>query len=175
MDPQQRLLLECGHAALHVTWLERAALSGSLMGIFLGFAGSDFAALPSALRGSVYAATGASASIACGRLSYVLALHGPCISYDTACSAALAASHGGLRALQLAECKADLVMGVSLILAPATSASFAVAGMTSVRGRSHTFDARADGYARGEACGGMMLSHDPVSYTHLTLPTICSV
>eukprot|EP00966_Prymnesium_polylepis_P316839 7320952-Prymnesium_polylepis.1 len=29
--------------------------------------------------------------------------------------------------------------------------------MTSARGRSHTFDARADGYARGEACGAMTL------------------
>jgi acyl transferase domain-containing protein len=30
---------------------------------------------------------------------------------------------------------------------------FAMAGMTSPHGRSHTFDARADGYARSEACG----------------------
>ena len=29
----------------------------------------------------------------------------------------------------------------------------AIAGFTSVRGRSHTFDRRADGYARGEAIG----------------------
>ena len=29
--------------------------------------------------------------------------------------------------------------------------------MTSALGRSHTFDARADGYARGEACGGVVL------------------
>ena len=29
--------------------------------------------------------------------------------------------------------------------------------MTSARGRSHTFDERADGYARGEACGGVAL------------------
>jgi acyl transferase domain-containing protein len=90
----------------------------------------------------------------------VLALHGPCVSYDTACSAALAASHAGLRALQLAECKAGLVAGVTLMLTPAIGTSFAVAGMTSARGRSHTFDARADGYARGEACGGVALDSD---------------
>ena len=29
--------------------------------------------------------------------------------------------------------------------------------MTSARGRSHTFDERADGYARGEACGALVL------------------
>merc|ERR1712091_674729 len=107
--------------------------------------------------GSVYAATGSTSSIASGRVSYSLGLQGPCVSYDTACSAALAAAHAGLRALQLAECAVGLVAGVTLMLAPGVGLSFAVAGMTSPRGRSHTFDARADGYARGEACGGVAL------------------
>ena len=44
-----------------------------------------------------------------------------------------------------------------MMLAPGIGVSFAIAGMTSARGRSHTFDARADGYARGEACGGVAL------------------
>ena len=159
MDPCQRLVLEFGYAALHDARLDRTALSGSLTGIFLGFAGTEFAQVLAAspAGGSVYAATGSSASIAAGRLSYTLGLHGPCVSYDTACSAALAAGHAGLRALQLAECKVGLVAGVTLMLAPGVGTSFAVAGMTSARGRSHTFDGRADGYARGEACGGVAL------------------
>ncbi|MDC0525810.1 hypothetical protein OAO87_02330, partial [bacterium] len=53
-----------------------------------------------------------SSSIAAGWLPYTFGLHGPCVSYDTACSSALAASHAGLRALQLAECNVGLVMGV---------------------------------------------------------------
>lgn len=32
------------------------------------------------------------------------------------------------------------------------------AGMTSSRGRCHTFDQRADGYCRGEGCGAFYLS-----------------
>lgn len=97
------------------------------------------------------------ASIAAGRLSYTLGLHGPCVTYDTACSAALAAGHAALRALQLAECAVGLVLGVTLMLAPSIGTNCAVAGMTSARGRSHTFDKRADGYARSEACGGVAL------------------
>ena len=119
MDPQQRLLLECGYAALHTAALDRSALSGSLTGVFLGIASTEFAQLLalSPAGGSVYAATGASLSIASGRLSYVLGLHGPCASYDTACSAALVACHAGLRALQRTECTAGLVTGVNLMLA----------------------------------------------------------
>ena len=38
-----------------------------------------------------------------------------------------------------------------MMLEPTAMRSNAVVGFTSVRGRSHTFDSRADGYARGEA------------------------
>ena len=38
-----------------------------------------------------------------------------------------------------------------MILDPVAMRGNAVAGFTSVKGRSHTFDARADGYSRGEA------------------------
>jgi acyl transferase domain-containing protein len=57
--------------------------------------------------GNAYTATGADASIASGRISYVLDLHGPCISYDTACSTALVATHAAVRTIQQSECNDD--------------------------------------------------------------------
>eukprot|EP00962_Isochrysis_galbana_P060666 scaffold35372_cov146-Isochrysis_galbana.AAC.1 len=48
-------------------------------------------------------------------------------------------------------------MGVSLTLLPGVGVTFATAGMTSATGHCHTFDKRADGYVRGEACTGMVL------------------
>ena len=64
MDPQQRLLLEHGYAALHEAAFGRAALAGSLTGVFLGFAGSEFAQVLAAspAGGSVYAATGSASA-----------------------------------------------------------------------------------------------------------------
>ena len=66
MDPCQRLLLEHGYMALHDAALDRQALSSSLTGVFLGFAGFEFAQVLAGLPagGSVYAATGVTASIA---------------------------------------------------------------------------------------------------------------
>ena len=160
MDPCQRLLLESGYVALHAADMKRTALSGSLTGVFLAFGGAESASLLAAapVGSSVYMATGTALSIASGRTSYTLGLHGPCVSYDTACSAALVACHAGLRTLQLNECVAGLIMGTTLMLTPGIGTGFAVAGMTSSTGRSHTFDVRADGYARGEACCGLALS-----------------
>ena len=128
MDPQQRILLEDGYLALHEADIDRVKSPGALTGIFLGFGNaSDFQAVLAAspAGSSVYAATGSTVSIASGRLSYVLGFHGPCVSYDTACSAALAANHAGLRALQFDENDCSLVLAVGhlvplLALAAAT-------------------------------------------------------
>ena len=153
IDPQQRLLLEHGYEALHGAALTRASLLGSATAVFVGIASNDYANVSSVSSSrSVYSATGAGHSIASGRLSFSLGLHGPCVSVDTACSSGLVAHHSALRALQLAECTAAVAAGVNLMLAPHVGIAFATAGMTSARGRCHTFDDRADGYARAEAC-----------------------
>ena len=62
MDPQQRLLLERGYEALHAAGIDRAALGGSLTGVFLGIAPTTLAECSRRRRRrqSVYAATGAS-------------------------------------------------------------------------------------------------------------------
>ena len=153
MDPQQRQLLERGYEALHAAGMTKGSLSGAGVGVNVGQWASEFGSvlLRTPAGRSVYASTGFSCSVTCGRVSFALGLQGPCASYDTACSASLLANHGSMRALQRRECGAALSAGVNMILSPATMRGNAIAGFTSVRGRSHTFDARADGYARGEA------------------------
>jgi len=155
MDPQQRLLLDCSYAALHGASLNKTGVSGSTTGVFVGIEGHDWLEIIRAsafMEKSVYAATGSSHAIASGRLSFILGMQGPCVSIDTACSAALVANHCAMRALHLDECSVAVMAAVSLMLLPANSISFAIAGMTSATGASKTFDARADGYCRGEAC-----------------------
>ena len=160
MDPQQRLLLDRGYTALHVGHLFRASLLGSETGVYVGISSSDFAHVlaTSPLGKSVYAATGSVSSIASGRLSYVLGLHGACSVIDTACSAGLVATSFARSALVLNESDVASVMAVSLILSPdGAHTPFAIAGMTSATGKCHTFDKHTDGYARSEACGASVL------------------
>ena len=106
---------------------------------------------------NVFSASGGAASITSGRLSFALGLVGPCYAIDTACSSALAALHACTLALMNKECDKSVVIGTK-VLSEASNYGTAVAGMTSLQGRCHTFDARADGYCRGEGCGAFCLS-----------------
>ena len=54
-------------------------------------------------------------------------------------------------ALRQQECNDYVAIGVNLMLTPSTSYGLALPQMTSPTGRSHTFDKRANGYARCEA------------------------
>ena len=161
MDPQQRLLLEVAWEALEHAGLAPDHLVGSKTGVFVGMMTNDYAQLN--MRGydpahvDVYSGMGVDASFAAGRLSYVLGLQGPSMVIETACSSALVALHLACQGLRAGECDLALAGGVNLILSPeATIYSCRIHSMAA-DGRCKTFDARADGYVRGEGCGVVAL------------------
>ncbi|KAL1521309.1 hypothetical protein AB1Y20_020978 [Prymnesium parvum] len=148
IDPQQRLLLEHCAAAHEAARLPRGACVGALVAI----GHTDFA--DAAARGGVdRGGVGAGRALAAGRVAFALDLHGPCAAIDTACSSALVALHAAAACVAAAQCAHALAAAVNLVLSPHASAAYARAGMLSPRGRCRTFDARADGYVRGEGVG----------------------
>ncbi len=173
LDPQQRLLLQVSWEALERAGQSPEKLAGSATGVFVGFSNSDYFRQMFADPNQIdtYSTTGNAGSIAAGRLSYYLGLHGPCLTLDTACSSSLVAVHLAVQSLRRGECALALVGGVNLILSPEVHINFSKAqGMMAPDGRCKTFDARADGYVRGEGCGMIVLKrlsdalaqHDPV-------------
>ena len=161
IDPQQRLLLEHGYEALHGAALTRASLLGSATAVFVGLERPDWALLQAlaqpAAASSIFGGTADAASIASGRLSFALGLHGPCASIDTACSSSVVALHGAANAARGGECARALVASASLKLLPHATVGAAAAGMLSADGRCKTFDARANGYVRSEAVGALVV------------------
>ncbi|MGD0282879.1 MAG: beta-ketoacyl synthase N-terminal-like domain-containing protein, partial [Dissulfurispiraceae bacterium] len=161
MDPQQRLLLEVAWEALENAGLDPESLSGSETGVFTGIFSHDYEILQ--IRENeitdyeTYFATGNSASVAAGRLSYFFGFQGPALSVDTACSSSLVAVHLACQSLRNKECEIALAAGVNLLLSPELSITFSRAGMLSPDGRCKTFDASADGYVRSEGCGVVVL------------------
>jgi acyl transferase domain-containing protein/SAM-dependent methyltransferase len=159
MDPQQRLLLEVAWHALEDAGHASVALTGSRAGVYLGICNNDYGralfAHPETI--DVYFSTGNASSVASGRLSYFLGLHGPSITIDTACSSSLVALHLAGQGLRLRECDLALVGGVNLILTPEMNMCFSRARMMAADGRCKTFDAAADGYVRSEGCAVIVL------------------
>ncbi|MBI5563327.1 MAG: acyltransferase domain-containing protein [Chloroflexi bacterium] len=163
MDPQQRLLLEVTWEALEQAGQSPERLAGSDTGVFLGLANSDYGRLlfTDPAKIDTYASTGSAFSVTAGRLSYWLGLHGPNMALDTACSSSLVAVHLAAQSLRRGECQLALVGGVNLILTPEVNINFSKANMLSTDGRCKTFDARADGYVRGEGCAVIVLKKLP--------------
>lgn len=159
-DPQQRLLLEVAWEALEHAGIAPPDLRGSPTGVFVGICSGDYFQLqvsrgPEAVH--TYLATGGAHSVASGRLSYVLGLTGPAVSVDTACSSSLMAVHLACRALRSGECDAALAAGVNAMLWPEGTITMSRGRMMAPDGRCKTFDARADGFVRGEGCGVVVL------------------
>lgn len=158
MDPQQRLLMEQSWLAFEDAGVRPSELENSEVGVFVGISTNDYAKLQHLpTRITAYHGTGNAASIAANRLSYFYNFTGPSISLDTACSSSLVALHQACRSLKEGESSMALVGGVNLILHPDLYINFSKARMMSESGRCHTFDARADGYVRGEGCGMVVL------------------
>jgi acyl transferase domain-containing protein/acyl carrier protein len=164
MDPQQRILLEVGWEALEHAGIAPSGLNGSLTGVFVGICNHDY--LTHVMNGradlrDAYAATGNAASVAAGRLSYVLGLRGPSLAIDTACSSSLVAVHLACQSLQLGESRLALAGGVNVIASPETTILLSKAHMMAPDARCKAFDARADGFVRGEGCALVALKRLP--------------
>ena len=159
MDPQQRLLLEVAYEGLEDAGQRLDRLAGSRTGVFIGICSSDYSwfQLADPDRIDAYTSSGWAHSVASGRLSYLLDLQGPSVAIDTACSSSLVAVHLACQSLRNQECHLALAGGVNLILSPLLTISFSKFGMMAADGRCKTFDARANGFVRGEGCGVVVL------------------
>jgi acyl transferase domain-containing protein/acyl-CoA synthetase (AMP-forming)/AMP-acid ligase II len=159
MDPQQRLLLEVAWEALEDAGQLPEQLAGSRTGVFTGSASNEYQHLTLSRPDLIdaYSGTGTSMSIAANRLSYFFDFRGPSMSVDTACSSSLVAIHLACRSLRDGESTLALAGGVNVMLTPGPNINFAKAGVLAADGRCKTFDAKADGWVRGEGAGIVVL------------------
>ena len=159
MDPQQRLLLEVAWEAFEDAGVvpEGAPRTGVYVGSFLDdYLQSNFYAADRR-QIDAYNTLGLLRGLAAGRLAYVLNLQGPAMQLDTACSSSLLTAHLACQALRARECDLALAGGVNLILAPEVTIGLCRMRAMAADGRCKPFDARADGYVRGEGCGLVVL------------------
>eukprot|EP00923_Selenidium_pygospionis_P045810 GHVN01079079.1.p1 GENE.GHVN01079079.1~~GHVN01079079.1.p1 ORF type:complete len:3270 (-),score=711.43 GHVN01079079.1:66-9350(-) len=161
MDPQQRMLLEVSFEAIRASgWRNVDSLTNSDIGVWIGCCNFDWhymAANNDPNTGSPFSCTGGSMSLVSNRISYAFGLRGPSMTVDTACSSSLVAMDAAFEKVRGGVCEGAIVGGVNLILSPQLFIGFCKTRMLSPDCRCKTFDAAANGYARGEGCGAVML------------------
>jgi acyl transferase domain-containing protein/acyl carrier protein len=159
IDPQQRLALELSWESLEDAGISPASLKDSRTGVFLGAMWADYSRLTHGALESIaqHTATGQDLSIVPARVSYTLGLRGPSMAINTACSSSLVAVHLARQSLQRGESRVCLAGGVNLLLAPEVTVAMSKFGGMAPDGRSKAFDARANGYVRGEGGGIVVL------------------
>ncbi|RDA95780.1 hypothetical protein CP533_5176 [Ophiocordyceps camponoti-saundersi (nom. inval.)] len=150
LDPQQRLLLEvvweCMENAGQTNW------RGTNIGCYAGVFGEDWAGIAASEPQEI-------------RLGHILGFGDFAISnrisYDmtirTACSSSLICLHEACQALYNGECSSAIVAGTNIIIGPSMTLYMSAQGVLSSTGSSLTFDAKADGYARGEAVNAVLI------------------
>jgi acyl transferase domain-containing protein/NADPH:quinone reductase-like Zn-dependent oxidoreductase/acyl carrier protein len=160
MDPQQRLMLEIVWEGLERAGYAPAALRGSKTGVFVGVAANEYSQLLNTNSVETIEAhfiTGNALNVIAGRVAFALGLEGPAMAVDTACSASLVAVHQACQALHSGDCDLALAGGVNVLVSPASIVATSRARMLAADGRCKTFDAAANGYARSEGCGILVL------------------
>lgn len=162
MSPQLRVFLETSYHALEDANLPLSAIKDSKTGVFVGCGTNEYPRLLAGLGVgledlNIYFATGNVLNAIPGRVAYAFDFHGPIQAIDTACSSSMTAIHDACLSLQNGDCDMALAGGVNILLAPDSNITLSKARMLSPESRCKTFSEDADGYARSEGCGVIVL------------------
>ncbi|KAL6789095.1 fatty acid synthase S-acetyltransferase [Trichoderma sp. SZMC 28012] len=159
MDPQQRMLLEVVYEGFENAGIPMSKYVSSRTACFVGAFTRDYEGLlgrdPENL--SAYQATGNGMAMLSNRVSWFYDLKGPSMSLDTACSSSLTAFHLACRSLQHEEAEMAVVAGSNLFYNPDQMVPSTAMRFLSPDSKCYSFDHRANGYARGEGLGAVII------------------
>jgi acyl transferase domain-containing protein/NAD(P)-dependent dehydrogenase (short-subunit alcohol dehydrogenase family) len=159
MDPQHRLFLQTVWHAIEDSGYAPESTAGKNIGLYLGVQFNEYQSLAhdNNIIFHPAAVTGNSHAMLVNRISYLLDWHGPSEAINTACSSSLVAVHHAVQTLRSEECEFAVVGGVSLMLSPETVVYTSKLGVLSPEGACKTFDAKANGFVKGEGVIAIVL------------------
>jgi acyl transferase domain-containing protein/thioester reductase-like protein/acyl carrier protein/SAM-dependent methyltransferase len=156
-DPQHRLVLQLAYQAIEQAGYFAVSDPGKHIGCYIGIGNNDYEHNIACHPANAYSATGNLRSFAAGKVSHYFGWTGPSLTIDTACSSSGVAIHQACRAILHGECTSALAGGVNVLTSPEWFQNLAGASFLSPTGQCKPFDARGDGYCRGEGAGVVFL------------------
>ncbi|KAJ6105499.1 Acyl transferase/acyl hydrolase/lysophospholipase [Penicillium capsulatum] len=159
LDPQQRLVLESSYHALENAGIPMGDTIASRTSVFVSGFNHDYLGILNSDPETTakYKPTGVTNAILSNRVSWFFDFKGPSMTIDTACSSSLVALHLAVQSLRCRESDMALVSGVSILENPVETIGMSHHGLLGAQGRSFSFESRAEGYARGEGVGTVIL------------------
>ncbi|RAK87226.1 polyketide synthase [Aspergillus costaricaensis CBS 115574] len=159
MDPQQRLALETVYRALENAGLPIEQVAGSKTSVFAGSFCSDYHMLQikDPLNVPKNATAGTGRNMIANRISWFYDFLGPSATVDTACSSSLMAVDLACQSIWGGDAAMGVAIGCNIILAPEMTIGLDNLGLLSRDSHSYSFDKRANGYARGEGVGAVVI------------------
>ncbi|MCJ1251634.1 hypothetical protein MMC30_008869 [Trapelia coarctata] len=158
MDPQQRLMLQVAYQAVEQSgYFQSPNRDNQHIGCYIGVSNVDYEGNIACYPAGAFSATGTLKSFVAGKISHHFGWTGPGLTIDTACSASAVAVHQACKGILSGDCTAALAGGVNIMTSPLWYQNLAGASFLSPTGPCKPFDAKADGYCRGEGSGAVYL------------------
>ncbi|KAM9951960.1 hypothetical protein ACTFIT_002647 [Dictyostelium discoideum] len=159
IDPQQRILLKCTWEAFEDAGIDPIKIRGSNTSVFIGTSTNDYQRIIREKDQTITNAFGTSLHATSNRISYCFDFRGPSMTLDTACSSSLNCVKLGYQSIRDGTSNLSIAGGVNLIIDPYFTASISDLNILSKTGSCKTFDASADGFARAEGSGIIVMKN----------------
>ncbi|HJP74835.1 MAG TPA: acyltransferase domain-containing protein, partial [Pseudonocardiaceae bacterium] len=160
MDPVQRLGLELAWEAVEDAGIPAAALAGREIDVLVGAGASGYDALrrrTGSDRDDHYAALGSGGALIANRISSLFDVRGMSLCTDSGQSSSLVSLALACDRIRAGAVDLALVGGVHLVVDPEDGVALVNLGALSPDARCYPFDARANGFVRGEGGAFVLL------------------
>lgn len=159
MDPQQRIMLEIAYEAFENAGLPLDAIAGTDTSCYIGNFTNDYREMlfRDPESAPLYSLSGSGSELISNRISWFYDLRGPSFTLGTACSSSLVALHQACQSLRTGESNMAVVGGSNLLLNPDMFLVLSNQQFLAQDGRCKSFDAKGDGYGRGEGFAAVVL------------------
>lgn len=178
LDPVARLALTTTHEALEMAGYYPGATpstSPDRVATFFGITGMDWTENLHQQGLDIYAVSSIAKAFITGRLNYTYKFGRGCYSLDAACASSTTAITLGVQGLLSRDCDMAIAGGASVFSSPFAFSALSRSGMLAYEGGCRTFHDDADGYARSEGVGMVVLKRleDALADNDNVLGVIC--